>query len=154
MGDGRKKGKIRNTKINNENNMYFHALLDVESVPRDSWSPPPIHGSIHKSRSAYSKIPKRLFHPFQEPSSPLSILLAHPTRGVFTLFVDYSRVTGSTSMCKDPWMGITTSRVQQHPPLRRIRVVANALFTSLLTHRISDSRKMRSVFILTTIGHV
>ena len=37
---------------------------------------------------------------------PFSILLAHPTRRFFTLFVDYPQVTGSTSMCKDPWMGI------------------------------------------------
>ena len=51
----------------------------------------PIQGSIYESRA------------------PLSMLLAHPTRGVFTLFVDFPphpRVTGSTIMCKDPWMGV------------------------------------------------
>ena len=78
--------------------MYFHlklnqtynALLGAEPVARDSWSPPPVHGSIHKSRSAYSKIPKRLFHPFQALVPSFHIIgpphpwIFHPIRGLST----------------------------------------------------------------------
>lgn len=56
---------------------------------------------IHVSLSSY-------FIPFSSSPSLLSIILAHPSRGFFTIFVDFPphpRVTGSTSMCKDPWMG-------------------------------------------------
>ena len=78
----------------------YNALLDVESVAHDSWSLPPVHGSIHKLRSAYSKIPKRI--PFSSPCPLFPYYWPTPTVG----FSPYSRITGSTSMCKDPWMGI------------------------------------------------
>lgn len=61
---------------------------------------------IYKSRSAYPRISRYSFHCFREPSSPLSIFLAHPAWKFRTLFVDYSRVTGLLSMCRDPWMRI------------------------------------------------
>ena len=71
----------------------------------DSWSPP-VHGWKFKSPQAF----------ISSISVAPSLLLAHSTRGFFTLFVDISphpRVTGSTSMCKIHGWGLSTSCVQQ-----------------------------------------
>ena len=74
--------------------------------------PLPIHGSGLTPRGFFTlgqamtstsiqDPPSVYFIPLSSPPSPLSMLLVHPTRGFFTLFVDFSphpRVTESTSV--------------------------------------------------------
>lgn len=62
-------------------------------------------GTIHRWGSNLDLSTSRFQH-IQEPPNvyfiPFSIaFVAHPTRVFFTLFVDYSRVTGLASVCKD-----------------------------------------------------
>ena len=64
---------------------------------------------LEKTYTCCAEPPNVYFIPFRRPPSPLPMLLTQATCGFFTLFVDvspYQQVTLSTSMCKDPWMGI------------------------------------------------
>ena len=86
----------------------FHATREVlpPSMDGDCASLHPITGphpwiysqvafSIFKSPQAFISSPHPLFHD-----------IGPPEPWIFHPIVDYPQVTGSTSMCKDPWMGI------------------------------------------------
>lgn len=84
------------TKQNSNKNIM--RSLDVEYAARNLRLD--LRMGTHESPSIY-------FIPSSRTPSPLSMLLARPTRGFFTLFVNFPphpRVTGSKSMCKDTWM--------------------------------------------------
>ena len=57
-----------------------------------------VHELIYWARATCSRAPMRLFH-----------AIGPSARELLTLLVDFSphpRITGSTIMCKDAWMGI------------------------------------------------
>ena len=122
-GEGEKKKdeeyKKSRTKINvfssdkPNSNKHIMRYLDVQYIARDSWKDPwmgtPFIDLSTEPVQHVQEPPSVYFIPLSSPTSPLSMLLAHPTRGFFTLFVDFPphpRVTRSTRMCRDPWMGI------------------------------------------------
>lgn len=89
------------------------------------------------------RLPKRLFHRFKEPLSPLSTLLAHTAREIFfTLPVDSPPQDGQqdlpvTASIYD-W-GSSTGRVQQFRVLR----AANLKVTHEVKNRKSTLRQLR-----------
>ena len=109
---------IRETKPNE----IYNALLDVESVARDSWSPPAVHGwegMFHRWGPHPWIYPQVAFSIFKNPQAFISSLsvalfpsfhtIGPPHPWIFTLFVGYPRVTVCAKI--HGW-GLSTSRVQ------------------------------------------
>ena len=144
------------------------ALLDVESVARVDSSPSPWMGGhapwmgtpsmdltirvqhIQKLPSVYSS--------FSVPSSPLPNIIGPPHPSIFTIFVDYPRVTGSTSINKDPWMGIIhESRATHTVPLMSVRtkvLVTGIFFRTALVNQFLGGEQSLVTGIYSKYSHL
>ena len=91
------------------NSLDFHFFFLPPSMDRVYPTPWIFHFEISHNIKKYINSPSvfisSLSHAFDPPHS----WIFHPTRG----FSSTRRVTGSTSMCRDPWRGTSKGRVQQ-----------------------------------------